>query len=276
MKDAFGGTNDIHPEQSAVPFTARLNAYYRFEESQREKPLLVDPYAERLAGDMSEYFEKHLKRSGDYGIVRSYYIENNLLPAWCRNNSKSQIVLLGAGLDTRAYRFHLLGTGEHTIFELDYSVVINYKESILHEETPICRLVRVPVDLSQHDWDSALIGSGFSKDIPTFWILEGFVYYLEKDKAWDLLRKLSGLCPSESQFFADVCVPALAEVRFGPYMMHFKWGITIYEALSFIESTGWAPVVSYADENDQGRDVGQRGLIFIEGTKPGISPEKSQ
>ena len=150
-------------------------------------------------------------------------------------------------------------------------MVLDYKERILQEETPLCRLIRVPVDLSHHDWDSSLINSGFSKDIPTFWILEGFIYYLEKDDAWGLLRKLFALCPSESQFFADVCVPALAEVRFGPYMMHFKWGISIYDAPSFIERTGWAPVVSYADEHDQGRDVGQRGLIFIEGTKSEIT-----
>jgi methyltransferase (TIGR00027 family) len=267
MNEDFDRTNGINSDLSAVPFTARLNAYYRFEEMQRERPLIIDPFAEKLAGDMSDYFEKHLKRSGDYGIVRSYYVENNLLSTWCKDNPRSQIVLLGAGLDTRAYRFQPFTNGEHLVFELDFPVVINYKEKILKNDSPICELIRIPIDLSHPDWDSSLLEGGFSEDVPTFWILEGFVYYLEKEYVWNMLLRLSELSPSESRLFADVCVPALAEVRFGPYMMHFKWGITIYETPSFIESTGWTPEISYADDHDQGRDVGQRGLIFIDGRR---------
>ena len=97
----------IDDKRDAVPFTSRLIAYYRAEETKREMPLVSDPFAERLAGDLSSYFEKHkrTKGTGDYAVVRTYYIDEKVLKPWCDDKRRSQIVMLGAGLDARAYRF---------------------------------------------------------------------------------------------------------------------------------------------------------------------------
>ncbi|MBN1802000.1 MAG: hypothetical protein JW891_10865 [Candidatus Lokiarchaeota archaeon] len=80
-----------------VPLTARLMAYYRSLEEKKENPLILDPLAERLAGDLSAYIESKLRISEmDYPIVRSRYIDEELLKPWCETRVKSQIVLLGA------------------------------------------------------------------------------------------------------------------------------------------------------------------------------------
>ena len=251
-----------------VPFTARLMAYYRAKECKNNSPLIVDPFAKRLAGDLTSYIDKHRHFAEmDYPIVRSYYIEKNLLTPWCNTHTISQIVLLGAGLDTRAYRFKPLQTNTHIIFEIDFPNVIRYKKKILQGEKQLCDLVRISANISNLDWISRLIRSGFSSDVPTFWVLEGLVYYLEKDIVVSLLEKLAEISDKNSEIFVDVCVPILAELNFGPFTRYFKWGFEKKHVPTFFATTGWNVSCSFADNHDQGRDVGQKGLIFIHGIR---------
>jgi len=260
---------ELDDENAAVPFTARLNAYFRAEESKTINPLLTDSLAERLAGDMNEYFRKHKRVAGmgDSSIVRSYYIENELLTPWCSAHKKSQIVQLGAGLDTRAYRFRPVQKGSHSIFEIDLPIIIRYKEKVLHSEEPLCSLIRIPTNLSDPTWASKLMKSGFSTETPSFWILEGLAYYIEQEAIISLLRKLAEMSTSDSKIFVDVCVPGLADLQWGPYTRHFKWGVAKDEVSLFFASTGWEVSSSFIDDHSHGRDVGQKGIIFVHGEK---------
>lgn len=257
----------LDSNNAAIPFTARLNAYYRAIESKLDEPLLIDPLAERLAGDMTEYFAKH-KRVNDMGgsqIARSYYIENKLLTPWCSVHESSQIVLLGAGLDTRVYRFSPLLKNSHSVFELDLPVIINYKEKTLKNEKPLCKLIRISTDLSKSNWIFDLRERGYSHEIPSFWILEGFVYYVEYAQVHNLLTTISEMSTEDSQLFVDVCIPALADLRWGPFTNHFKWGISKDEIPQFFTTAGWRVSSSYLDDHAHGKDVGQKGLILVHG-----------
>jgi len=257
----------IDEKSDAVPFTARLIAHYRAEETRRKAPLISDPYAKGLAGDLSSYFKKHkrTKSTGDYAIVRTYYIDDKVLKPWCENHKRSQIVMLGAGLDARAYRFAPLGEGEHTVFEVDFEVVNRYKEENLKKEKPLCKLVRLSTDLSNPQWIYDLQEKGYSRKIPTLWILEGVAYYLERDTLVSVLMNASKNCVMGSRIIADICVPGLTQAVFGPFMAHFKWGLNKEDVAEFFRKSGWTVTSSYADDHDQGRDVGQRGLIFVRG-----------
>ena len=71
-----------------------------------------------------------------------------------------QVVILAAGLDSRAYRLDWpAGT---TVFEIDQPKVLEYKTSTLdaHGALPKARRVPVAVDL-RDDWPAALIAAGF-------------------------------------------------------------------------------------------------------------------
>jgi methyltransferase (TIGR00027 family) len=253
----------------AIPFTARLNAYYRAMEAKEPSPLFIDPFAELLVGEMTTYFDEHRHYSGMGGsqIARSYYIETELLTPWCRTHPVSQVVLLGAGLDTRPYRFGPLRNGSHTVFELDFPSMISYKGHVLRDELPLCNLVRIPADLSTADLAVVLPSHGFSLSLPTFWILEGLVYYLDKGIVTQLLTTIAALSTSQSQIFVDVCVPALAELRWGPFTDHFRWGIDMAEVPPFLGTTGWDVDCRYLDDFSYGKDVGQRGIILVQGIK---------
>jgi methyltransferase (TIGR00027 family) len=145
--------------------------------------------------------------------------------------------------------------------------VIRYKEAILQSEEPLCRLVRLSADLSKLNWISLLIKKGFSRDIPTFWVLEGLVYYMPQETVAILLTKIAEISAETSQIFVDVCIPILAEVKVGPFTKHFKWGLDIKAIPSFFAKAGWNVSCSYADDYDQGRDVGQKGIIFVHGVR---------
>lgn len=260
-------------EEDTIPFTARIIAYYRSQENKKDHPLIKDPYAKLFVEDLDSYIDKHRHTagSGDYAIVRSYYIENKLLTNWIReldkNKLESQIVLLGSGLDTRAYRYGLLRSNLDTIYELDFQVINKYKEIILKDEVPLCKLVRISTDLTAKDWSTKLIKCGFSKSIPTFWILEGLVYYIQQEKVIPILKDINDISTKSSQIFVDICVPAIAELNFGAFATHFKWGLNKKDLPDFFAKSGWKVTCSFADDHDQGRDVGQRGMIFVHGYK---------
>jgi len=261
---------------TGLPFTARLMAYYRALEYKKEEPLIMDPFAEYLAGDMTTYLNEHIRFSEmDYPIVRSYYIENNLLTPWCKTGEVSQILFLGAGLDTRAYRFKHFKTNLHTIFEIDFPIVNHYKEKVLRGMKPLCKLVRLYTDFTSPTWTTDLIESGFSVDIPTFWVLEGVAYYMEQKVISSLLIKAAEISVEKSQIFVDIMhasrwfpfpYTSPNDLR-DPFTRHVKWDLNIKSVPSFFEPTGWDVTCSFADKHDQGRNVGQKGMIFIHGIR---------
>jgi len=235
-------------DKDGLPFTARLMAYYRSQESKRKDPLIIDPLAERLAGDLDSYFKDHIRYSEmDYPIVRSYYIENKYLKPWCNMYTESQIILLGSGLDSRAYRFKPLKLNNHSIFEIDLPSVIHYKEKILRAEKPLCNLVRLSTDLSNLEWISQLRKSGFSNDIPTFWIFEGLVYYMEQEDVTSLLAKIALISADNSQLFVDIMhksrwypFPYTSDgLSTDPFSRYFKWALNIKDIPFFFATTGW-------------------------------------
>lgn len=257
-----------HDSTNEILFTARLTALYRSQESKNVNPLVIDSFADELAGDLSDFKVNHSfsAQHGGYGIVRTYYIDQ-LLKKWSETKTKFQIVLLGAGLDTRAYRLEFLKDKVHTFFEIDMDNIIQYKEKILEKYKPLCPVKRLSIDVSEVQWFNKLVEADFSGNVPTFWILEGLAYYLDKNRVISMLKDLSDLSPLGSKVFLDVCVPALADLKFGFFTKYFKWGVQLSDVPELFKDTTWRFSSSFADYHDQGRDVGQRGLIFVEGVK---------
>ena len=106
---------------------------------------------------------------------------------------------------------------------------------------------------------------------PTIWILEGVAYYIPLDEFKQLIWVIHSVSSETTQLFLDVCVPAISEIQVGPFTPHFKWGLEFDEAHDFFTLLGWDTSVSYADDYDHGRDVGQKGLIFVHGWKQEFS-----
>jgi methyltransferase (TIGR00027 family) len=109
-----------------------------------------------------------------------------------------QIVLLAAGLDSRAYRLDWpAGT---TVFELDRPQVLDFKRETLAEAGAVARAERreVAVDLRE-DWPVALHASGFRDDQPSAWIAEGLLIYLPAAAQDQLFTGIDSLAGSGSR-----------------------------------------------------------------------------
>ena len=108
-----------------------------------------------------EDFRRLHEMSRDYQAVRTHYFDDYFRAA--ARAGIRQVVILAAGLDSRAYRLEWpAGT---TVFEIDQPKVLEYKTSTLdaHGAQPRARRIPVAVDL-RDDWPAALAGAGFDAD----------------------------------------------------------------------------------------------------------------
>jgi methyltransferase (TIGR00027 family) len=97
-----------------------------------------------------------------------------------------QMVILGAGLDSRAWR--LAGLDQTIVFEVDQSDTQAWKRSRASEVQPMAREVRfVALDLSRECLGSRLAETGHNSAQPTFWLWEGVTMYLRHE---DVTRTL--------------------------------------------------------------------------------------
>ena len=88
-----------------------------------------------------------------------------------------QLVILGAGLDGRAWRMPELR--DVTVFEVDHPDSQRDKRTRAASLPQVARDVRfVPVDFARDDLDAALAGTGHDSARATTWIWEGVVMYL--------------------------------------------------------------------------------------------------
>lgn len=91
----------------------------------------------------------------------------------------AQIVLLGAGLDARAWSMAALAGA--TVFEVDHPTTQAAKRAWLDASPPAARAVRfVPVDFERASFPAALAAAGFDGHARTLWIWEGVVMYLTR------------------------------------------------------------------------------------------------
>ena len=114
------------------------------------------------------------------------------------------VVLLGAGLDTPAFRLPL--PPEIDWYEIDDGELLATKEramDALGARSP-CR-IRQPVaaDLGG-PWNEALIGAGFVAGRQTIWLAEGLLFYLSTQVAGAVLAEVCRLSSLGSVILADV------------------------------------------------------------------------
>jgi methyltransferase (TIGR00027 family) len=97
-----------------------------------------------------------------------------------------QLVIVGAGLDDRAWRMPELATVD--LFEIDHPASQRDKRSRVADLRPLAKSVRfVPVDFTRDRLDTALASAGHRPEEVTTWIWEGVVPYLSRaaaDRRW--------------------------------------------------------------------------------------------
>jgi methyltransferase (TIGR00027 family) len=211
----------------SVGVTALGVASGRAMETHRPDGLVDDPYAEafvdaaadeirlparpedaRALAAEQEATEADWQEQSAYIGVRSRFFDDALTAATA--DGVRQVVLLAAGLDTRAQRLGWpAGT---TVYEVDQHGVLDFKDDVLAEQdataaAPGAERVVVRVDL-RHDWPAALRDAGFDPRVPTAWLAEGLLPYLPAQAEIDLFDRVTELSAPGShlavEHFGDI------------------------------------------------------------------------
>jgi methyltransferase (TIGR00027 family) len=114
----------------------------------------------------------------------------------------SQVVLLAAGLDCRAFR--LDWPDGVRLFELDLPEIFSFKEPVLASVGAVARCTRVVVaaDL-RGPWVDTLAAAGFDEGAATEWLAEGLLPYLQHEESDRLLAAVTGLSAPGSRLVVD-------------------------------------------------------------------------
>lgn len=182
--------------------TAFWIAAVRARETARQDRLFSDPYARHLAGERGFVImaasERAAGHENAYLPLRVRWFDDLILSAVSRMR---QVVMLGAGLDTRPYRLDV--PVDLDWYEVDRQEVFATKQEVLADAVPRCRRHVVVGDIGA-DWRSALLNAGFDQDAETLWSAEGVFFYLTEQMIVEMLRGAAGLCGPGSLLAADV------------------------------------------------------------------------
>ncbi len=185
--------------------TALWTASARANESEREDRLFDDPWAAVLAGPEGEAWRAQ-QAGGAFNtapmVIRTRYFDDFLQNVVLQHGVR-QVVILAAGLDTRAFR--LPWPPDTRVFELDQSTVLKYKEQVLGGAgaQPTCERHITAADLTE-PWKDALLQSGFDPQAASVWLLEGLLFYLSNDTITEILDGVTSLACTGSWIGFDI------------------------------------------------------------------------
>ena len=252
---AAGGAVGPEASMTGVGNTARWIAASRAKESELALPLFSDPYARELAGEAGFELQRQMRAAmgaqGDgpdlYLSIRTKFLDDALLNA-VRTHKLHQVVILAAGMDTRAFR--IPWPSDVKVFEVDRDEIFDHKEAVLGRAgaSPSCERHVVRADLAR-PWAGALAAAGFVKSKPAAFLVEGLLMYLEEHEALPLLAAIGEIAAPGSWIAADVVNPG---VLTSPYMTRYMtalreagspWKFGIEDPESFFRQHGWSPTV---------------------------------
>jgi methyltransferase (TIGR00027 family) len=203
------------PSQTALRVALRRAAHQLYD----AQPLVLDdpiavpilgqeyvPELQKTTTKLEKPFSSALRA---FLVARSRYAEDMLSNAIAQG--VTQYVLLGAGLDTFAYRNPYPNI---RVFEVDHPATQRWKRGLLETSGILIpkNLTFVPVDFEHQTLPTQLLTSGFDSSAPTFFAWLGVVPYLTLEAFRSTVRFIA-TCPPESGLVFDYGQPRSALPR---------------------------------------------------------------
>ena len=205
--------------QNRASLTAEYMALFRALESLQpaNSRLFFDPFAAGFLGGRRRWLypmarlgwaRRIIERVLDdaapgaraAGIARTRWIDDEVTAALAQS---SQLVLLGAGFDTRAFR--LPAARRATTFELDHPETSRAKQAALKKNGPLPDRVRfISLDFNHEAVDAVLTQAGFNKTQPACFVWEGVTNYLTAEAIDTLLRQVQQSAPGSILLFTYI------------------------------------------------------------------------
>ena len=198
------------PRIRNISDTARWVAVYRARETERTDAVFRDPFARRLAGERGEQIAGSMSfaEKNSWPFVARTWLIDQVISTQVKLEA-DMVVNLAAGLDARPYRMSLPDYLQW--IEVDLPEILDYKEDILRNETPGCRLERTRLDLSDVGARRELFSELGRRANRAIVICEGLLVYLDEKEVTSLGQDLA-LVRSFQHWAIDLASPALLKM----------------------------------------------------------------
>jgi methyltransferase (TIGR00027 family) len=181
-----------------------------------ETRLITDPVVKHMVGgpisvmmkisSMRSYTVKQTDAvaAGIYGtqVCRARFNDDAALAAL--SQGIKQLVILGAGLDTRAYR--LPGIERVKVFEVDLPAVQNDKKNKVQKYLGRLpeNVTYIPIDFDTQSLEAVFTGTSFDPSRPAVFIWEGVTQYITEEAVRRTLAFVGKSCPGSILLFTYV------------------------------------------------------------------------
>ena len=194
-------------------------------------------------------------------VVRQRYAEDALDEAVKRG--LGQYVILGAGLDSFAYR-RLDLTAVLRVFEVDHPATQQWKRARLRDlhVTLPKNLTFIPLDFEQHTLADGLRAGGHRPDLPTFFSWLGVTHYLTEEAVFKTLRYVASLAAGSEIVFQYFTSEALCNDEDRPI-------VTLWKARMSAQGEPAEPVLSLFEPTILATRVLELGFTPVWDVGPG-------
>ncbi len=256
--------------------TAQRVAFLRAWESQKppEARLCYDPIAEHMLRDevkplvltpegraffLDKMANPYILGMLDYIPLRTRAIDSHVQD--CLAKGLRQLVILGAGYDTRAYRLEGL-PGKVKVFEVDAAETQEDKKAKLSSrfgQLP-AHVTFLALDLAKDDLAANLRQAGFDSSLLTLFIWEGVTYFLDVQAVEHTLGFIAAHTPAGSSLVFDYVWPEVVDgstqnpamqslIKFCTEIGEpYKFGLEPRQVEGFLTRNGFKDVVNLTVE----------------------------
>lgn len=267
--------NETNTNKKGSSKMAELIALHRVAESRKPEGerICYDPYAvhfvnpETLAfaaanpektREMSEYYERLFP-----GLANSIKARVKYFDDFVKNSidkGLEQLVILGAGYDTRAYRIEGL-KGKVKVFEVDHPDTQHVKTEKVKEIFGVLpdHVIYVPVDFEIDDFGERLVEQGYDRSQKTLFVLEGLIMYIPLEAVDETLSFIAKNSGKDSAILFDYYPQSVVD---GIYELEknmrdfaaqqgepFKFGIKEGTVEAFLTARGFSQIQNVTSED---------------------------
>jgi methyltransferase (TIGR00027 family) len=199
--------------------TAEHNALFRALEQTQDEPLFDDPLARRFltwplsavgrltevpggARALQKVIDRRWPGVRTSVIARTRLIDDTLTKMEAKQ--LKQLVILGAGFDSRPYRLDCLRA--IPVFEVDHPATQQAKWRALSHalKAQPSNVTFISSDFNLHQLGPAMEASGFCPSLPTVFLWEGVTNYLTEEAVDATLRWCAGAAPNSTLLFTYI------------------------------------------------------------------------
>ena len=162
---------------------------------------------------LTKFLVSRTSPGSDVLLFARQAVPDDMVREALRANAETQIVILGAGLDTSGLRIGAERRKSREVpgnfFEVDLPATLSEKQRLVRRIAPVLagavsdNIRYIPCTFGENELNAALLSAGFDRSKPSIWIWSGVIHYLTDAAVRLTLAELKSMSSPGSQLFFD-------------------------------------------------------------------------